>query len=62
MRIKTAVTGFAVVLIVMSLIGGFSAFLRHYILGTPNLVHLHDVLVKDHDKILHPEKYVDEEQ
>jgi len=55
MRIKTAVTGFAVVLFVMSLIGGFSAFLRHYILGTPNLV-------VDHDKILHPEKYIDEKK
>jgi hypothetical protein len=57
MRIKTAITGFAVVLVVMSLIGGFSAFLRHYILGTPNLVHLHDAQIKELQ-----EKFVDEEQ
>ena len=57
MRIKTAVTGFAVVLVVMSLIGGFSAFLRHYILGTPNLVEVHDVQIKELQ-----EKFIDKKK
>ena len=57
MRIKTAITGFAVVLVVMSLIGGFSAFLRHYILGTPHLVEVHDVQIKELQ-----EKVIDKEE
>jgi hypothetical protein len=52
MKIKSTITGFAVVLVVMSLIGGFGAFLRIFIMKTPELVDKHDVILQEHHHML----------
>jgi hypothetical protein len=52
MKIKSTITGFAVVLVVMSLIGGFGAFLRIFIMKTPELVDKHDVILQEHHEMI----------
>ena len=52
MKIKSTITGFAVVLVVMSLIGGFGAFLRIFVMQTPEKVDKHDVILQEHHHML----------